>query len=136
MARTPNYRLAHALALAQWSNSHAARSINKGAHTMGYRGIAVDASRVGRWIRLGEIPRPPIPHILATLLTGHLGQPISTSDLGLTTAWHSTSVDQLLSAAELTALTHRAAEQGTTPQHYLRTILRRVLQEASERPGP
>ncbi|GAA1919131.1 hypothetical protein [Streptantibioticus ferralitis] len=131
MARTPNYRLAHALALAQWSNSHTARTINNGARTMGYRGIAVDTSRIGRWIRIGEIPRPPIPHILATLLTEHLGQPINTSDLGLTTAWHTMPLGQLLTPAELTALTHRAAEQDTTPEHYLRTIIRLVLYTTS-----
>lgn len=58
---TPNYPLAVAIAAAGWSNGETARRINVRAQRDGHRGVAVDHSRVGRWIRRGEKPRPPVP---------------------------------------------------------------------------
>ncbi|MCZ4603333.1 hypothetical protein O3S80_05990 [Streptomyces sp. Lzd4kr] len=81
--REPNYPLALALAQAGWNNSETARRLNRHAAHHGHLGIAVDRSRVSRWIRRGEKPRPPIPRLLAELLTEHLGQPYTPDLLGI-----------------------------------------------------
>jgi hypothetical protein len=61
---TPNYSLALALATAGWTSSETARRINARAKQEGHHSVAVDRSRVGRWIRRGEKPRPPVPELL------------------------------------------------------------------------
>ncbi|MFE9007382.1 hypothetical protein ACFYOY_35580 [Streptomyces sp. NPDC007875] len=71
---TPNYSLAVALAAARWSNHETARRIVDAATQQGHRHIAVHHTRVSRWIRHGEKPHPPVPELLAGLLTEHLGQ--------------------------------------------------------------
>ncbi|GAB2990260.1 hypothetical protein GCM10023080_065030 [Streptomyces pseudoechinosporeus] len=53
---TPNYPLALALASAGWGNGETARRINARAQQEGHRSVAVDRSRVGRWIRHGGGP--------------------------------------------------------------------------------
>ncbi|MEU8868987.1 hypothetical protein [Streptomyces umbrinus] len=80
---TPNYPLAVALASIGWGNGETARRINAHAQQQGHHGIAVDRSRVGRWIRHGEKPRPPVPALLAELLTEHLGKLYTPEALGL-----------------------------------------------------
>jgi hypothetical protein len=78
-----NTKLEALLDDAGWSRAETARHIRARARELGYPGIAVDASRVTRWIG-GERPRPPTGDILAALLSQHFGTPITQADLGLT----------------------------------------------------
>lgn len=50
---------------------------------MGHPQLATDTSRVRRWIDMGEIPRDPVPRVLAVLFTERLGRVVTTEDLGL-----------------------------------------------------
>ncbi|GAA3245012.1 hypothetical protein GCM10020256_71400 [Streptomyces thermocoprophilus] len=50
---------------------------------MGHPQLATDTSRVRRWIDVGEIPRDPVPRVLAALFTERLGRVVTIEDLGL-----------------------------------------------------
>ena len=50
---------------------------------MGHPQLATDTSRVRRWIDMGEIPRDPVPRVLAALFTERLGRVVTIEDLGL-----------------------------------------------------
>ncbi|GGL17878.1 hypothetical protein GCM10010094_93430 [Streptomyces flaveus] len=121
---TPNYPLALALASTSWGNSETARRINARAQREGHRSVAVDRSRVGRWIRQGEKPRPPVPTLLAELLTEHLGQPYTPESLGLAPGRR---VRVLLEAAEHEALVAVAAAANVSVEEYVRALLRSAL---------
>ncbi|NED84402.1 hypothetical protein G3I76_30445, partial [Streptomyces sp. SID11233] len=45
--------------------------------------LATDTSRVRRWIDVGEIPRDPVPRVMAALFTERLGRVVTIEDLGL-----------------------------------------------------
>ncbi|WP_133906928.1 hypothetical protein [Actinophytocola oryzae] len=77
-----NTKLAGLLDAAGWSRADTARRIRTRAQELGHTGIAVDASRVTRWIS-GERPRPPAGDILAALLSGHFDTEITLLDLDL-----------------------------------------------------
>lgn len=81
---SPDSRLRDAFDLTGWSRGELARKVNRQAATLGYRQVATDASRVRRWLDLGEIPSAPVPQLLATLFTERLGRVVTTEDLGLT----------------------------------------------------
>ena len=49
---------------------------------MGHPQLATDTSRVRRWIDMGEIPRDPVPRVLAALFTERLGRVVTIEDLG------------------------------------------------------
>jgi len=121
---TPNYPLALAIAKACWSNHETARLINDRAQQDGYRGVAIDHSRVGRWIRLGEKPRSPVPEILAGLLSERLGQPYTPQLLRLASGRR---VRVLLDAAEHEALVAVAAAANVPVEEYVRALLRSAL---------
>ncbi|MEU1628197.1 hypothetical protein ABZ746_23275 [Streptomyces sp. NPDC020096] len=121
---TPNYALALALSAAGWSNAETARQINSYAVHRGYRGVAVDTARVGRWIRCGERPRPPVHQLLADLLSAHLAQPYTPQSLGLVRA---RDLRIPLEEAEHAALLHRAAAANLPPEEYARALLRSAL---------
>jgi len=59
-----------------------ARRIATEAMRRGHRQIAPDATRLRRWMD-GERPRPPVPEILAAVLSEALGQILTPGDLGL-----------------------------------------------------
>jgi hypothetical protein len=122
--RQPNYALALDLAQAGWSNSETARRINHRAQQAGQRSIAVDRSRVSRWIRRGEKPRPPVPDLLAALLTEQLGQPYTPHLLGITPA---PSVCISLREIEHQALLAKAAAANMPVEDYARALLRSAL---------
>ncbi len=61
----PNTRLSDLFGLAAWSKGELARLVNKQAAAMGHPQLATDTSRVRRWIDMGEIPRDPVPRVLA-----------------------------------------------------------------------
>ncbi|MFC9913420.1 hypothetical protein [Streptomyces sp. NPDC059862] len=83
MSGEPNTRLADLFGLAGWSKGELARLVNKQAAAMGHPQLATDTSRVRRWIDMGEIPRDPVPRVLAALFTERLGRVVTIEDLGL-----------------------------------------------------
>ncbi|QDN75751.1 hypothetical protein FNV65_06235 [Streptomyces sp. S1A1-8] len=121
---TPNYPLAVAIAAAGWSNGETARRINVRAQRDGHRGVAVDHSRVGRWIRRGEKPRPPVPQILAALLTEHLEHSYTAQMLCLTPA---RGILVPLEDTEHEALQAIAAVVNMPVEDYVRAVLRSVI---------
>ncbi|MEW2117682.1 hypothetical protein AB0945_21325 [Streptomyces sp. NPDC005474] len=122
--REPNYPLALALAQAGWSNSETARRINRRAEQAGQHGVAVDRSRVSRWIRRGEKPRQPVPELLAALLTEHLGQPYTPRLLGIAPV-HSVCIS--MGEIEHQALLSKAAAANLPVEDYARALLRSAL---------
>ena len=83
MGGQSNTRLADLFGLAGWSKGELARLVNRQAAAMGHPQLATDTSRVRRWIDTGEIPRDPVPRVLATLFTERLGRVVTIEDLGL-----------------------------------------------------
>lgn len=124
----PNAALAMAFAVAGWSNHEVARRLNALAERRGHRGVAVDHTRVGRWVRRGEKPRPPVPELLAELLTEHLGQPYTPRLLGIGPA---RSVVVFLDEQEHHALALNAAAANMPVKHYIQFIVRNALAQPS-----
>ncbi|WP_327191412.1 hypothetical protein [Streptomyces xinghaiensis] len=83
MTKEPNTRLADLFGLTGWSKGELARLVNRQAAAMGHPQLATDTSRVRRWIDTGEVPRDPVPKVLATLFTERLGRVVTIEDLGL-----------------------------------------------------
>ncbi|MET8829210.1 hypothetical protein ABZX40_33395 [Streptomyces sp. NPDC004610] len=83
MSGQTNTRLADLFGLAGWSKGELARLVNKQAAAMGHPQLSTDTSRVRRWIDMGEIPRDPVPRVLAALFTERLGRVVTIEDLGL-----------------------------------------------------
>ncbi|MEV0487758.1 hypothetical protein AB0I69_45065 [Streptomyces sp. NPDC050508] len=79
----PNSRLSDLFGLAGWSKGELARLVNRQAAAMGHPQLSTDTSRVRRWIDTGEIPRDPVPRVLAALFTERLGRVVTIEDLGL-----------------------------------------------------
>src|SRR5262245_39216178 len=79
----PNTRLADLFGLAGWSKGDLARRVNGQAAPTGHPQLATDTSRVRRCIDTGEIPRDPVPRVLAALFTERLGRAVTIEDLGL-----------------------------------------------------
>src|SRR6478609_6426041 len=79
----PNSRLSDLFGLAGWSKGELARLVNRQAAAMGHPQLSTDTSRVRRWIDMGEIPRDPVPRVLAALFTERLGRVVTIEDLGL-----------------------------------------------------
>src|SRR3954452_24418903 len=79
----PNTRLSDLFCLAGWSKGELARVVNKQAAAMGQPQLSTDTSRLRRWIDMGEIPRDPVPRVLAVLFTERLGRVVTIEDLGL-----------------------------------------------------
>ncbi|ALO95163.1 hypothetical protein SHL15_4063 [Streptomyces hygroscopicus subsp. limoneus] len=122
--KSPNYALALALAEAGWNNSETARRINALARERGYHGVAVDRSRVSRWIRQGERPRSPVPELLADLLTVHLNRLYTPSLLGV---GPSRSVLIHLDPSEHRTLTIGAVTANMSVEHYAQVLVRMAL---------
>ncbi|MFG2193836.1 hypothetical protein [Streptomyces sp. NPDC048639] len=83
MTKEPNTRLSDLFGLTGWSKGELARLVNRHAAAMGYPQLATDTSRVRRWIDTGEVPRDPVPKVLASLFTERLGRVVTIEDLGL-----------------------------------------------------
>ncbi|MFD9870683.1 hypothetical protein ACFXI8_28845 [Streptomyces niveus] len=82
MTGEPNTRLSDLFGLAGWSKGELARLVNRQAAAMGHPQLATDTSRVRRWIDMGEIPRDPVPRVMASLFTERLGRVVTIEDLG------------------------------------------------------
>jgi hypothetical protein len=122
--RAPNYPLALALSAAGWNNSETARRINTRAMERGHRSVAIDRSRVSRWIRHGEKPRSPVPELLAELLTEHLGRPSTPQMLGIAPA---RGVFVPLDEVEQLALATAAAAANMPVEQYAKALLSSAL---------
>ncbi|WP_323187288.1 RNA polymerase sigma factor [Streptomyces sp. NBC_00006] len=85
---SPNARLNDLFGLAGWSKGELAQLVNRQSAAMGYLQLATDTSRVRRWIDMGEIPRDPVPRVLAGLFTERLGRVVTIEDLGLVRRGH------------------------------------------------
>ncbi|WP_329561837.1 DNA-binding protein NsdB [Kitasatospora sp. NBC_01266] len=83
MSSGPNTRLADLFALTGWSKGELARLVNRRGAAMGQQQLSTDTSRVRRWIERGEVPRDPVPRVLAAVFTERLGRVVSIEDLGL-----------------------------------------------------
>jgi hypothetical protein len=83
VTKEPNTRLADLFGLTGWSKGELARLVNRQAAAMGHLQLATDTSRVRRWIETGEVPRDPVPKVLAALFTERLGRVVTIEDLGL-----------------------------------------------------
>ena len=108
MTKGPNTRLADLFGLSGWSKGELARLVNRQSAAMGHAQLATDTSRVRRWIDTGEIPRDPVPKVLASLFTERLGRVVTIEDLGLDRPGQSgrrreSHVDELPWAPERTA---------------------------------
>ncbi|GGW82602.1 Tat pathway signal protein [Streptomyces galilaeus] len=101
--RSSNLHLALWIAATGLSYGEIARRIAAEAKAQGHRQIAPDATRVRRWID-GERPRPPVPALLAAVVSDAVGQPLTPGDLGLTAA------GPTLDSIQLPLLTEAAAQ--------------------------
>jgi hypothetical protein len=82
VSRGPNTRFADLFALTGWSKGELARMVNRRGAAAGEQQLSTDTTRVRRWIERGEIPRDPVPRVLAALFTERLGRVVTTEDLG------------------------------------------------------
>ncbi|MDC2953015.1 Tat pathway signal protein [Streptomyces gilvifuscus] len=98
-----NPHLALWIAATGLSHGEIARRIAAVAKARGHRQIAPDATRIRRWID-GEKPRPPVPVLLAEVLSEAIGQPLTPGDLGLT------GTGVVLDSIQLPLLTEAAAQ--------------------------
>ncbi|MFI8907827.1 hypothetical protein ACIGV8_20205 [Streptomyces albidoflavus] len=83
--RSKNQHLALWIAATGLSHGEIARRIAAVAKAEGHRQIAPDTTRIRRWVD-GERPRPPVPSLLAGVISDAVGQPLTPGDLGLTAA--------------------------------------------------
>ena len=98
-----NPHLALWIAATGLSNGEIARQVAAEGIRRGHRQIAPDATRVRRWID-GERPRPPVPELLAAVLSEAVDQTLTPGDLGLTAA------GAVLDTIQLPLLTEAAAQ--------------------------
>ncbi|MFB7502783.1 Tat pathway signal protein [Streptomyces broussonetiae] len=101
--RSSNPHLALWIAATGLSHGEIARRIAATAKAQGHRQVAPDATRIRCWID-GERPRPPVPALLAEVLSDAVGQPLTPGDLGLT------ATGPELDSIQLPLLTEAAAQ--------------------------
>lgn len=101
--RSGNPHLALWIAATGLSQGEIARRLTALANIRGHRQVAPDATRIRRWID-GERPRPPVPALLAEVVSEAAGQPLTPGDLGLT------STGAVLDSIQLPLLTEAAAQ--------------------------
>ncbi|MFI6546205.1 Tat pathway signal protein [Streptomyces prunicolor] len=101
-SRSGNPHLELWIAATGLSHGEIARRITAAAKVRGHRQIAPDTTRIRRWID-GERPRPPVPALLADVLSEAVGQPLTPGDLGLT------ATGPVLDSIQLPLLTEAAA---------------------------
>jgi hypothetical protein len=103
-SETGNVHLARWLSASGLTYGELARRVAKLARDRGERQVAPDTSRVRRWVKDGERPRPPLPGLLADVLSEAVGLPLTPGDLGLASA------GPVLDSIQLPLLTEAAAE--------------------------
>jgi hypothetical protein len=82
-ARAGNLRLRALLDETQMSHKGLARRVAALATASGVAGIRCDHTSVLRWLA-GEQPRPPVPELIASILTDASGRPVTVIELGMT----------------------------------------------------
>ncbi|MET8284397.1 Tat pathway signal protein [Streptomyces sp. NPDC005132] len=102
-SRSGNADLELWIAATGLSHEEIARRIAAAAKARGHRQIAPDATHIRRWID-GEKPRPPVPVLLAEVLSDVVKQPLTPGDLGLAAAGPE------LDSVQLPLLTETAAQ--------------------------
>ncbi|MFD4865309.1 Tat pathway signal protein [Streptomyces sp. NPDC058412] len=102
-SRSGNPQLTLWIAATGLSHGELARRIAAAAKDRGHRQIAPDMTRIRRWID-GERPRPPVPALLAEVLSEAVGQVLTPGDLGLASA------GPVLDSIQLPLLTEAAAQ--------------------------
>ncbi|UUU44340.1 Tat pathway signal protein [Streptomyces sp. NBC_00162] len=102
-SRSGNPHLTLWIAATGLSHGEIARRIAAAAKVRGHRQIAPDTTRIRRWID-GERPRPPVPALLAEVLSEAVSQHLTPGDLGLTAA------GPVLDSIQLPLLTEAAAQ--------------------------
>ncbi|WP_405785926.1 Tat pathway signal protein [Streptomyces sp. NBC_01367] len=102
-SRSGNPHLELWIAATGLSHGEIARRIAAAAKAQGHRQIAPDATRIRRWTD-GERPRPPVPALLAGVVSEAAGQVLIPGDLGLTAA------GPVLDSIQLPLLTEAAAQ--------------------------
>ncbi|MFD8967219.1 transcriptional regulator [Streptomyces sp. NPDC059568] len=80
--KTPNDKLVHWLARSTMSRGELARRVKSKAVQWKQPHISPDTTRVRCWLQ-GEMPRAPLPDILAAVFSEHFGFRVTTYDLGL-----------------------------------------------------
>ncbi|NGO70639.1 transcriptional regulator [Streptomyces boncukensis] len=80
--KRPNTNLAQHLEQSGMSNKELARRVRARAELWGHPHITPNATTVRRWLA-GDQPRPPVPAILADVLSASIGYRVTTYDLGL-----------------------------------------------------
>lgn len=100
--RSKNQHLALWIAATGLSHGEIARRIAAVAKAEGHRQIAPDTTRIRRWVD-GERPRPPVPSLLAGVISDAVAQSLTPGDLGLTAA------GPTLGSIQLPLLTEAAA---------------------------
>ncbi|WP_435872051.1 transcriptional regulator [Kitasatospora griseola] len=78
-----NTQLQHWFGLTGFARKELAGLVCDRAATQGEPNVRPDESRVRRWLLAGEIPRSPVPEIIADLFSERLGIPLTPADLGL-----------------------------------------------------
>ncbi|MFF1733721.1 transcriptional regulator [Streptomyces sp. NPDC058247] len=87
-----------------------ATAVNEQARITGQPQISTDGSRVRRWLS-GEQPRPPVPDLIAAVLSTRCGRHLTAADLGLAQA-DPDDLTRYRGPAEILAdLTHTTAAQ-------------------------
>ncbi|WP_254392448.1 Tat pathway signal protein [Streptomyces buecherae] len=103
MTKPDNPQLALLIAATGLPHAEIARRLVARAQAEGHRQVAPGVTRIRRWIE-GERPRPPVPDLLAAVLSEALGQALTPGDLGL----HGTGAE--LDSIQLPMLTEAAAQ--------------------------
>jgi hypothetical protein len=78
-----NEQLASWLERSGLSNTELARRVKRAAHDAGHPQVNPAASNVRRWVNEGQIPRRPVPGIVADVLSQELGYRVTSYELGL-----------------------------------------------------
>ncbi|MDT3397220.1 transcriptional regulator [Streptomyces sp. B1866] len=89
--KKPNTKLAEWLTRSGMSHGELARRVRVQAKERGHAHVAPDATSVRRWLN-GERPRPPVPGVLADVLSAAVGYRVTTYDL----SWGDSEFDRAL----------------------------------------
>src|SRR5215831_20724205 len=73
--------LADLLRLAEWSSRQLVTAINARLSAQGRERLRLDPTAGYSWVSKGFVPRPPIPDVVAAVLSERLGYPVTVADL-------------------------------------------------------
>ncbi|RBQ18085.1 transcriptional regulator [Spongiactinospora rosea] len=82
-ATQPNRALQHWFDLSGYSKQGLATEITRLARAAGHVNVCPDGSRVRRWLVDGEVPRDPVPDLLAQIFSERTGSRVTPADLGI-----------------------------------------------------